>query len=358
MKILLTGGGTMGSATPLLAMIDYWRDKNKKNEYLWIGTKNGIEKIAVKKENIKFNAIASGKLRRYFSWQNFIDPIFILIGFFQSFFIIREFKPDAILSAGSFVSVPVIFAGWLLKIPILIHQMDIRPTLSNKITAMFAAKITVGFKKSLKDYPTRKTVWTGNPIRQSIQAKNQKLKVENFFNLRNDIPVVLIVGGGTGAMAINKLILEAANELTKFCQIIHLTGKNRSASLSAPIENYHFFEFLNAEQMAFAYQLVDIVISRCGIGTLSELSFLKKPSVLIPIPNSHQEDNAELFKNAQAAIILDQNKITAKILAENIKKLLLDNRLKKQLSANIYKLTNPDATEKIGELIKKLGLII
>lgn len=352
MKILLTGGGTMGSVTPLLAMADYWKDQNEKNEYLWIGTKKGPEKTAVEKENIKFSAVASGKLRRYSSWKNFIDPIFILIGFVQSFFIIRKFKPDAILSAGSFVSVPVIFSGWLLRVPSLIHQMDIRPTLSNKIVALFAAKITVGFEKSLKDYSSRKTVWVGNPIRRSLRAENRKSKVESFFNLKNDIPIALIVGGGTGAMAINKLVWKSTSELTKFCKIIHITGKNKLSGSITTIANYHSFEFLNTEQMASAYNLADIVVSRCGIGTLSELSFFKKPSILIPIPDSHQEENAELFKNAQAAIILSQKKITAKILAENIKKLLFNNYLKKQLGANIYKLTNPDATEKISKIIK------
>ena len=354
MKILLTGGGTMGSVTPLLAIFDYWQKQNEKNEYLWIGTKKGLEKTTVEKENINFNAIASGKLRRYFSWQNFIDPAFILIGFFQSFFIIRKFKPNTIVSAGSFVGVPVIFAGWLLKIPVLIHQMDIKPTLSNKIISMFADKITVGFKKSLKDYPARKTIWTGNPIRQRLQIKNQKSKIKKFFNLKDNIPTVLIIGGGTGAMAINKFIQKSADKLTNFCQIIHLTGKNKLPGNSAPINNYHTFEFLNIKQMASAYELADIIISRCGIGTLSELSFLKKPSILIPIPGSHQEDNAKFFKNAQAAIILDQNKITAKTLAENIKKLLFNNYYKQQLSKNIYKLTNPDATEKISKIIKNL----
>ncbi len=342
----------MGSVTPLLAMVDYWKNQNEKNEYLWIGTKKGPEKTAVEKENIKFSAVANGKLRRYFSWQNFIDPVFILVGFVQSFFIIRKFKPDAILSAGSFVSVPVIFAGRLLKIPSLIHQMDIKPTLSNKIVTLFAAKITVGFKKSLKDYPVKKTVWTGNPCRRSLRVESRKSKVESFFDLKNDIPTVLIVGGGTGAMAINRLIWEAASELTKFCQIIHIAGKGKMPSRELRIANYKYFEFLNIKRMANAYELADIVVSRCGIGSLSEISFLKKPSILIPIPDSHQEENAELFKSAQAAIVLDQNKITAKILAENIKKLLFNNYLKKQLSENVYKLTNPDATKKIGKLIK------
>ena len=133
MKILLTGGGTMGSVSPLLAIVEELKKQNE-IEFLWLGTQKGPEKKVIENYKIPFKAIFSGKLRRYFSWQNFIDLFFIKIGLWQSFFILLKFKPDVILSAGSFVGVPVIFAGWLLHIPCLIHQLDIRLTLANKLT--------------------------------------------------------------------------------------------------------------------------------------------------------------------------------------------------------------------------------
>ena len=150
-KIILSGGGTAGSVTPLLAIVDEFRKEKLDNyEFLWIGTKNGPEKKLVEDAKIKFIKINSGKLRRYFSFRNFSDIFLMIIGFFQSLIVLIKYKPNLMISAGGFVSVPVALASWILRIPILIHQQDARPGLANKIMAFFAKKITVTFEKSLK----------------------------------------------------------------------------------------------------------------------------------------------------------------------------------------------------------------
>ncbi|NCF75168.1 MAG: hypothetical protein GWO87_01625 [Xanthomonadaceae bacterium] len=358
LKVLLTGGGTMGSVMPLIAIMEKLKSDEANHHFLWIITKNGPEKDFLLKKGVEIETIFSGKFRRYFSFKNFIDPFFILIGFFQSFFIILKFKPDIILSAGSFVSVPTVFAGKILRVPILIHQMDIRAGLANKIMTPLATKITVGFEKSLNDYPKKKTIWTGNPIRQSLKIKTpassadmQNAKLKTNFNLIDDLPTLLVIGGGIGAMAINNLIQDNLEELTKFCQIIHITGKNKSIK-TAFNNRYHHFEFL--QNIFKAFTISDAVISRCGIGTLSELSAFKKPSILIPIPDSHQEENANFFVKAEAAIVLNQKNITNDIFVSSIKKILYNEDIKNKLSENIRKVFKSNGTEKVIEIIKTI----
>jgi UDP-N-acetylglucosamine--N-acetylmuramyl-(pentapeptide) pyrophosphoryl-undecaprenol N-acetylglucosamine transferase len=318
----------------------------------------------VENAGIEFKPIFSGKLRRYFSWRNFITPFLIVLGFVQSFFIILRWRPDLVMSAGSFTSVPAVWAAWLLRVPVLIHQQDARPGLANKLMAPFARAITVTFEKSLADYG-KKAVWTGNPVRQfSIfppeadqpwAGKQFSIKeIRKKFGLRDDMPTVLVIGGGTGALAINELINKALPELTKFCRIIHITGKDKKPNIKYQISNYKNYDFLNAEQMAEAYAAADVVISRCGMGVLTELSYLGKPTILIPMPDSHQEENAAIFAKKKAAIVLNQEELTPEKLADNIKKLLNDEMLRGKLSGNIKEVIKRGANEEIVKIVEHI----
>ncbi|PIR13227.1 undecaprenyldiphospho-muramoylpentapeptide beta-N-acetylglucosaminyltransferase [Candidatus Falkowbacteria bacterium CG11_big_fil_rev_8_21_14_0_20_39_10] len=360
-KIILTGGGTAGSVSPLLAIFEELTSlkhpfltkerEGVRYDFLWVGTKKGIEKEMVGKAGIKFKSITSGKLRRYFSWQNFIDPFKILIGFFQSIFIVLKFKPDLVMSAGGFVSVPVVWAAWLLGVKIIIHQQDARAGLANKLMAPLADVITVTFEKSLADYG-KKAVWTGNPIRQSLQITNYKLQITNFFNLKKDLPVLLVIGGGTGAMAINKLVWDSLEELTKFCQVIHICGKSKKLEVRS--KNYLSFEFLEADKMAEALRLADVVVSRAGLGLLTELSYLGKPSILIPIPDSHQEDNAKIFQDKKAAVVLEQKFLTGEEFVSNIKRLMFNKQKQEEFGENIKKVIKKGANESIVKIILEI----
>lgn len=360
-KIILTGGGTGGSVAPLLAIADELRAKDSKSlarllesEFLWVGTKSGPERQMVENAGIKFRPIFFGKLRRYFSWRNFVDPVFIFLGFLQSLIIMLKWRPDVVISAGSFVSVPVIWAAWLLRRPILIHQQDARPGLANKLMAPCASAITVTFEKSLDDYG-KKAVWIGNFVRgELINYKISRKEALQKIGLRSDLPVVLIMGGGTGASAINELVWQSADKLVKFCQIVHITGKNKIPDSGLQIPNYHYFEFVHTDGMAKAYTVADIVVSRCGMAVLTELSRLGKPAILIPMPDSHQEDNAAIFQEKKAAIVLNQKELTSEKLIENIKKLLSDERLREELRANIQKVIKRGANERIVEIVEKL----
>ncbi|MCX6800308.1 MAG: UDP-N-acetylglucosamine--N-acetylmuramyl-(pentapeptide) pyrophosphoryl-undecaprenol N-acetylglucosamine transferase [Candidatus Falkowbacteria bacterium] len=347
MKILYTGGGTGGSVTPLIAIHQEFLKSKDSYECLWIGTKHGPEKHMVIKERIPFKSIFSGKLRRYFSLHHLIDPFKIIFGFFQSFFILLMWRPNFILSAGGFVSVSVIWAGFILRIPILIHQQDVRPGLANKLTAPLAQLVTVTFEKSLKDYG-EKAIWTGNPMR-NLKAKASLAD----FQFSDTLPVVLIMGGGTGSLAINNLVRDSRNDLVGLCNTIHITGKEKFETEQIKYVSYYQKEFLGSEELAKAYLIADIVISRSGMGALTELSNLEKPTILIPMPHSHQEDNARVFKEARAAIVLDQNKLDAKKFVNEIKKLLNNIDLRKKLSANISSVIKKNASSSITKLIKE-----
>jgi len=376
-KILLTGGCTGGSVMPLLAIFDELTKEQLGHrmshldircpsyKFLWNGTKNGVEREMIGKEKIEFKPIVSGKFRRYFSWKNFIDPFYVLTGFIQSLFIINKWKPDLVISAGSFVSVPVVWAAWIWRASVLIHQQDIRPGLANKLMAPFAKIITTTFAESVKDYGP-KTVWTGNPIRQNLITRKQENKKTRKQS--NGLLAVLIIGGGTGAGAINKLVERSLDELTKFCRIIHVTGKNknnkpvilkrseesRGLEVNNIVNNYNSFEFLNTQDLAAAYAAADVVVSRCGMGVLSELAYFKKPSILIPIPNSHQEDNAAYFYHKNAAVVLDQNELTPPVFIKKIKELLADKEKQKELSENIGRIIKRGANKNIIKIIKEI----
>lgn len=347
MKVILSGGGTIGSVSPLLAVYEELKARQENVEVLWLGTKNGPEKKLVEAYQIKFKAISSGKLRRYFSFQNFIDPFKIIAGFFQSFFLLKKIRPNVVLSAGGFVSVPTAFAAYLLKIPVMIHQQDIRLGLANKLMIPFAKIITVTFEASLKDFPSNKTTVVGNPVRKDVLS-GSKEEAYKFFKLEEGLPVVLIMGGGTGAAYINSLVAKSIKELASFCQVIHLTGGKVEKVYSDP--RYKAFDFLTS-QMKNALAVSDLVVTRAGLSTLTELSALAKPSFIIPMPDSHQEENAnEFFKN-NAAAVASQKNLSPQGFTAAIKELLENTDDLNQFRRNMPSVIDTTAASKIVDMI-------
>lgn len=352
MKLIFAGGGTLGSVTPLLAVIEKIKEKNSKIDILWLGTKGGPEKKIVEEAGIRFRPIFSGKFRRYFSPRNILDFFWIKVAVWQSFFIIIKEKPDLVVSAGGFVAAPVVFASWLWRAPVLIHQQDARAGLANKICAPFATKITVAFEKSLKDFSKSKTFLVGNPARGEILNGSRERGMKNF-GLKNNLPVLLVLGGGTGSEFLNRLIKDSLPGLLDICEVIHLTGGKGNAGQAA---GYHQFEFLSKE-MADAYVVADLVISRAGMGVLTELASLGKPAILIPLAG-HQEENAKYFADKSAAIILKEKGLTSERLLGEVEALLKDKKTQEKLSLNIKKVfpTTPEkSAEKIADMI--LGIV-
>ncbi|MFA6918577.1 MAG: UDP-N-acetylglucosamine--N-acetylmuramyl-(pentapeptide) pyrophosphoryl-undecaprenol N-acetylglucosamine transferase [Patescibacteria group bacterium] len=352
MKILLSGGGTMGSVSPLIAVYEeFKKSSHGSDKFLFIGTESGPERKAVESYKIPFKSISSGKFRRYFSWQNFTDPFKIILGFFQAFGIVWKFRPEAVMVAGAFVGVPVAYAAWLLHIPVIVHQQDIVAGLANKLMANISRKITVSFDVSLKDFNPKKTVLTGNPVRQEFYYCNRDESRE-FFKLNSDLPILLVMGGGTGAKGINEIMEKAIADLIKFCQIIHVTGHGKKIDVQS--DNYHQFEFLTSELIE-ALCVADIVVSRCGISTLSELSIMGKVAILIPMPHSHQELNAHYYQKHEAALVLSQESLTPAMFVGVIKDLFSNRKSQSELlSENISHIMAKDGAKNVVGLIKSI----
>lgn len=355
MKIVFSGGGTLGPVTPLLALSEIIKNKHPQAEFVWVGTQNGPERALVEKYQIKFVAIKAGKLRRYFSFWNFVDWIKIIIAFWQGIFFLFKSKPDVVVTAGGFVSVPLHLAAWFCNIPAWVHQQDIKVGLANKIMAPLAKIITVAVKENVSAFSAKKTSWLGNPVRQDIftGSKNEARKI---FNLSADLPVVLATGGGTGSHRVNEIILKAAEHLSGKAQIIHITGPDRSDEMSQHAEKilnyYHARKFLTTE-MKDAYAVADVVIARAGFGTLSELAALKKPSIIIPLPG-HQEENAAYFAKTKAIVEVDQNMADPYKIAKTIQEFLENKELARAIGERFYQVLPPASSEDVLKIFESL----
>lgn len=353
MRIVLAGGGSGGSTTPLLAVAEALRRRHEDVEFLYIGSETGPERALVEKVGIRFASIKTGKLRRYWSWQNFLDVFRTGIGLMQSFQIIREFQPDALTSAGGFICVPPALAAWALRVPVHIHQQDVQPGLANKIISPFASRITVTFEESKSKFPADKTILTGNPVRQEIMDGNPEV-ARRLFDLEEGIPTLLATGGGTGAAGLNRLIAEAAPRLVDCCQIIHLCGKGKRIATGFAHKRYQQVEFV-VEEMKDILAVADLVVSRAGLSTLTELGTLCKPSILIPMPDSHQKHNAQAFSAVGAAVVLEEKQTTPEALAATVKELIGDGLRLADMGLKARTTVKMDAAERIADEVIKLA---
>lgn len=368
---IFVGGETAGPIMPLLAIAHEWKVQNPNLEPIFLDVRNSVGSRLVPKHGFHFQTMTSGKFRRYWSFKNFFTPFQIVIGIIQSIVLFAKVRPKIVISAGGYVQVPVVIAAWLMRVPRLIHQQDIIPTFSNKLVAPIATKITTTFEKSTKDFfqgsgfeknytQPSKIIWTGNPCaipeKDRVANKEKRVAAQKLFNLDSKWPTVLLIGGGTGAAGLNMALHHNLPELLKVAQVIHSAGKGKliTSQLDSPelADRYHQFEFI--DHMDAAYAASDVVIARAGIGTLTELSVLGKISIIVPMPNSHQEHNARYLYDRDAALIVDQNDITSGMLAKFVRRILFDAEMQKTLQTNIRAIMPANATQKILEIVKSM----
>lgn len=345
-RIILTGGGTAGHVTPNIALLPRLKELGYDIQY--IGSYTGIEKELIEPFGIPYHGISSGKLRRYFSVQNFTDPFRVLKGFREAHKLIRQLKPDVIFSKGGFVSVPVVLAGKRCKVPVIIHESDMTPGLANKIAIPSAAKVCCNFPETLKSLPEGKAVLTGSPIRQELLSGN-KIAAMDMCHFTSDKPVILVIGGSLGAVAVNNAVREALPELLKDFQIIHLCGKGKMNESLKDVEGYCQFEYIKNE-LRNLFALADIVISRAGANAICELLALHKPNLLIPLSaNASRGDqilNARSFERQGFSLVLEEEQLTKETLL-NAVKTLYENR-----TTFINSMKNSGQQDSIGTIIK------
>ena len=278
-KIVLTGGGTAGHVTPNLALLPSLQERGYEIHY--IGSYNGIEKKLIENAGIPYDGISSGKLRRYFDIKNFSDPFRVIKGYAEARSLLKKYRPDVVFSKGGFVAVPVVLAARHFKIPTIIHESDMTPGLANKICIPSAAKVCCNFPETLQYLPEDKAVLTGSPIRQELLS-GDKYRAREFLHFTSDKPVILVVGGSLGAVAVNNAIRAILPELLKDFQVIHLCGRGKLDPSLNGTEGYAQFEYIK-EELRDLFALTDIVISRAGANAICELLALHKPNLLIPL---------------------------------------------------------------------------
>lgn len=336
MKIVFTGGGTGGHVFPIIAISRALKKIGPFGmEFTYIGPGDNFSKIALEREGIVPNYILSGKIRRYFTipdfFSNIVDVLFkIPLGILQSLYIIFTTSPDLIFSKGGYGSVPVAIAGSILGVPIFLHESDVSPGLANKIISRFSKEIFVSFPiKEMEYFPVSKMVKVGNPTRDTLLNGNKEV-AEKIFKLKGGKPVVLVLGGSQGSQRINDLILEILPQLLKSYEVIHQTGhtdlervkKQADALLYESMKNeHHIYSFFPEEELMHAYAVADCVISRAGSGIIFELAILKKPSILIPLPEAaqnHQAKNAYAYAKYGACMVLEENNLTPNFFLEKL----------------------------------------
>lgn len=316
-KIIFTGGGSAGHVTPNLALIAKFLQEGWRIDY--IGSKTGVEKELITKIGIPYYAVATGKLRRYFSWQNFLDPFKVVCGIIQASILCFKLQPDMVFSKGGFVSFPVVVAAWIFRLPVVIHESDLTIGLANKLCFPFATKICVTFPETAqKISDQKKVVITGTPIRQDFFVGSADLG-RKICGFTLDKKIIAVFGGSQGAERINQLIRTLLPEILKRFQLIHVCGHNRVDS-SYIDQGYKQFEYLHQE-FPHVLAAANLVIARAGANSIYELIALGKPSILLPLVRGSRGDqiaNAKYCVAAGFSRMILEEQLTARVLLDTI----------------------------------------
>jgi UDP-N-acetylglucosamine--N-acetylmuramyl-(pentapeptide) pyrophosphoryl-undecaprenol N-acetylglucosamine transferase len=368
MKIIFTGGGTGGHIFPIIAIVRELRKLalNEKLEIYYLGPKDEFGDVFLSQEGIKVKNILAGKIRRYFNFISLFQNIFDIflktpLGIFQSFLWLLFKNPDLIFSKGGFGSFPVVFSGWVLGIPIFLHESDISPGLANRILSKFALKIFTSFPRT-EYFSPKKIYLVGNPIRKEI-LEGKKEEAKRIFQISGEKKVVLILGGSQGAQRINEKVLEILPDFLKEFEIIHQCGDKNYQKIKLITDGllkedlkkyYHLFGFLKEDQLKLAYAISDLIISRAGSGSIFEIAALAKPSILIPLPEAaqdHQIKNAYAFKETGATIVIEEANLTPRFFFERAKFLLQNPKEIEKMSQAAKEFSKPLAAKIIASYI-------
>ncbi len=349
-RIVLTGGGTAGHVTPHLALIPKLIEQGYELHY--IGTAQGIERQLMADQPLTYHVIKSGKLRRYFDWQNFTDPFRVLAGAIEAKRIIKALKPAVCFSKGGFVGVPVVYGAWRNRVPVLCHESDLTPGLANRISAKMAKKVACTFPECAKALAP-KGMLTGTPLRPQLFAGDRQRGLQ-MAGFTGDKPVLLMMGGSQGAQSVNAGLREVLDDILPKMDVFHLCGKgNIDETLKGKL-GYYQVEFLS-DTLPDALACADLVLSRAGANALCEFQALKKPMLLIPLPRSASRGdqilNAQSYAARGLAKLLPQEDMNQGSLTAALLDLLAQAP---QLREALEKAPAADGTQRVLELIEEV----
>lgn len=366
MKILFTGGGSGGHFYPIIAVAEKLNkmlehEKIADVKFYYMSTDPYNERLLYDNK-ITFKEITAGKMRAYFSVQNFLDLFKTAWGVLKALVQVFVLYPDVVFSKGGFPSFPVLFAARFYRIPVIIHESDSVPGRANAWAGKFAQKIAVSYADAVQYFPKEKTALTGNPIREEILRPSGKDAYKEL-GLDPNIPVLLIVGGSQGARMINEHVETLAPRLVEKYQVIHQTGSANKEEVQTIVRGllggnpnasrYHIYGYMDSDTMKLSAEVADVVISRAG-STIFEIAAWGIPAILIPISNhvgDHQRKNAFAYARAGGAVVIEEANLGPNILMSEIEQLMGDENKRASMKAAAKNFARTDAAEKISEQI-------
>lgn len=366
MKIIFAGGGTAGHINPAIAIAKLIKDNNPKNEVLFIGTKRGLEKELVPSAGFEIRFVDITGFKRSLSPSNIKTVIKMFAAYAQCVRIIKAFKPDIVMGTGGYVSGPALAAAARRKIPTLIHEQNVYPGLTSRLLGSFVDVVCVSFLQSKAAFKNaKKIIHTGNPLRQEL-FKTTKDKARKVLCI-DERPFIVAFGGSLGAKKLNDAVIEfAANSTDKNSfQLLLSSGAAQFEELSAALcktglikrnsSNIKVVPYIH--NMAQALCAADLVVARAGAITISEITALGKPAILIPSPNvtdNHQEHNAQTLGKAGAAMVITEKDLSGKSFKKTVESLIFEKERLDIMSKKSKSLGVTNATEKIYKIIAKM----
>lgn len=357
-KIILSGGGTGGHIYPAIAIANELKSRFPDAEFLFVGAKDRMEMEKVPQAGYAIKGLWISGIQRQLTLKNLMFPLKLISSLWNARKIVKTFKPDVAIGTGGFASGPLLQMAALNNIPCLIQEQNSYPGITNKMLAKKAQKICVAYDDLERFFPKDKIIKTGNPVRESLLNVDSKtVEAKNFFNLKHGKHTLLVIGGSLGSRRINQLIEKELDFLdTQNVQVIWQCGKlyYNQYKIYNNTNNVQVYEFLN--NMDFAYAAADVVISRAGASSVSELCIVGKPVIFVPSPNvaeDHQTKNAMAVVNKNAALIIKEDELDVDF-ENKFSQLMASPEKKKELGANIKKLALVNATSQIADEVEKL----
>lgn len=321
-RIIFTGGGTLGHVMPNIPLIRFFKDNGW--DVAYIGSVNGIEREKMTELNVTYFPIRSGKLRRYFDLQNFLDIFNVSIAIIQAFFIFLRWRPNILFSKGGYVALPPVIGAWLTRTPVVIHESDMTPGLTTRLSIRFAKVICTAFKNTLRYLPQSKSIYTGLPVRDLVFEADGMMGRE-FLGIQTEKPILLVFGGSLGAQFLNTLARDhVKNGKLSDYHVVNICGRGQLDHTMDSYSNYQQFESLS-DEFLHVMKAADLVITRGGATSLFELLAMQKPHLVIPLPKSvsrgDQIDNATYFKELGVSDFIEEEQFNWDELQVKIQRL-------------------------------------
>lgn len=363
-RVVLTGGGSGGHVYPLLAVAEVLQkrfdDLKETVEFTYLGPKDAYSTL-LSARGVPVRSIASGKMRRYFSVQNFLDAPKFLIGFLQALFHLFFIMPDVVFSKGGTGALPVVVAAWFYRIPVAIHDSDAQPGLTNITSGRFATRVFLSFERAAAYFNSNKVMVTGAPLRTELLAERvSKEAAKEIMGFDKAQPLTLVLGGSQGATRINEFVLGSLPQFVALTSVLHQTGEgnfaeveklSRVALANAPIATRYVPISYFKDDMITAYTAADLIVARSG-SSVCEFASFGLPAILIPLSesaNDHQRVDAYEFAKNGAAVVIEEANLLPGIFFSQLKNILTDNDLRAKMSAASSAFFIPGAAEKIAD---------